>query len=90
MNVVAADDDDEFEPPIQPMISNQPRNLNVKKKQKKLHLQDDDDDFEVPIKDLIGKRAENTKKRPKTSNDQNDDDFEPVKKTIERRQTDGT
>ncbi|MFS7951932.1 hypothetical protein Hanom_Chr07g00601031 [Helianthus anomalus] len=63
MNVGVANDDDDFEPPIQPMITNQPRKLNVKKKQKKKkHLQDDDDDFEVPIKDLIGKRAENTKR----------------------------
>ncbi|KAF5759190.1 hypothetical protein HanXRQr2_Chr16g0738311 [Helianthus annuus] len=36
INPVAADDDDDFEPPIQPMITNQPRNLNVKKKQKKI------------------------------------------------------
>ncbi|MFS8020105.1 hypothetical protein Hanom_Chr15g01411631 [Helianthus anomalus] len=80
MNVGVAAADDDFEPPIQPMITNQPRKLNVNKKQKKLNLQDDDDDFEVPIKDLIGKRAENIKKRPKTSTDQDDDDFEPVKK----------
>ncbi|MFS7905014.1 hypothetical protein Hanom_Chr01g00042781 [Helianthus anomalus] len=76
------DDDDDFEPPIQieTMMTKQLRNLKVHKKQTKLSLRDDDDDFEVPIKDLISKRGENTKKRPNTPADQDNDDFDPVKK----------
>ncbi|MFS7901037.1 hypothetical protein Hanom_Chr00s164037g01826131 [Helianthus anomalus] len=80
MNVWGANDDDDFEPPIQPMIINKPRNLKLNKKPEKVNVEDDDD-FEAPIKDLIGKRAENTKKRVRTLTDQDDDDFEePIKK----------
>ncbi|MFS7919956.1 hypothetical protein Hanom_Chr03g00218711 [Helianthus anomalus] len=61
MNVGVDDDDDDFEPPIQMMITNKPRKLKLNKNQKKLNLEDDDD-FEAPIKDLKGKRTENTKK----------------------------
>ncbi|XP_035845347.1 uncharacterized protein LOC110933857 [Helianthus annuus] len=75
-----ADDDDDFEPPIQSMMTKQPQKLKVNRKHTKLSLQDDDDDFEVPIRDLILKRGENTRKRPNTTSNQDGDDFEPVKK----------
>ncbi|XP_021989338.1 uncharacterized protein LOC110885909 isoform X1 [Helianthus annuus] len=75
-----ADDDDDFEPPIQSIMTKQPQKLKVNKKHTKLSLQDDDDDFEVPIRDLIVKRGENTRKRPNTTTNQDGDDFEPVKK----------
>ncbi|MFS8008064.1 hypothetical protein Hanom_Chr14g01268301 [Helianthus anomalus] len=85
MNVGVVDDDDDFEPPIEPMITNKPRKLKLTKKQKNLNLEHDDV-FEAPIKDLISKRAENTKKRSKTLTDQDDDDFkEPIKKKASKQ-----
>ncbi|KAJ0754724.1 putative Ulp1 protease family catalytic domain, papain-like cysteine peptidase superfamily [Helianthus annuus] len=75
-----ADDDDDFEPPIQSMMTKQPQKLKVNRKHTNLSLEDDDDDFEEPIRHLIVKRGENTRKRPNTTTNQDGDDFEPVKK----------
>ncbi|KAJ0770599.1 hypothetical protein HanPI659440_Chr07g0259471 [Helianthus annuus] len=79
MYVGGADDDDDFEPPIQPMITNKDRKLKLNKRPKKVNVEDDDD-FEAPIQDLK-KKAENTKKRENTITDEDGDDFEePIKK----------